>query len=46
MPATLGGSAADILTFNRVIEALAAADGQHRLVPGAVAGELARSGLP
>ena len=27
MPATLGGGAADILTFNRVIEALAAADG-------------------
>ena len=27
MPASLGGGAADILTFNRVIEALAAADG-------------------
>src|SRR5262245_28270257 len=27
LPASLGGAAADILTFNRVIEALAAADG-------------------
>ena len=41
LPVSLGGGGADIVTFNRVIEAIAAADASTGLVHGAVAGELA-----